>query len=60
MHYIFNNILNDEVIHYSFGIIFIDLFRLRDLFEIYDFDIMFINFLRFRDLLEIYGFEELL
>ena len=46
--------------HYIFGIIFIDLFRLRDLLEIYDFGIILTDLVRFIDLLEIYDFEELL
>ena len=60
MHYIFDVILTDEVMNYIFGIIFIDLFRLKDLLETYDFGIMFIDLFRFRDLLKIYYFEELL
>ena len=60
MHYIFNNILNDEVMHCIFDIIFIDLLRLMDLLEIIDFGIMIIDLFRFRYLLEIYDFEELL
>ena len=42
----------DEVMHYIFDIIFIDLFRLRDLLEIYDFGIIFIDLFRFRDYLK--------
>ena len=57
MHYIFGS---DDVMHYIFYIIFIDLFRLRDLLEIYDFSIIFIDLFRFRDLIEIYDFEELI
>ena len=53
MHYIFDIILTDDIMHCIFGIIFIDLFRLMDLLEIYDFGIMLIDLFRFKDLLEI-------